>query len=186
MNREGLRASVKDIRKRLGRGSYSTIQAFLDTWVPENQIGDLPPMPPLLFSVVSPMTADFWYLAQKTAEETVASATAAVAKERDEAISAAALLGEQLDKSKLENSLKDDQIIAKDQTIEKRDQQIVGLTEKVRNSEKVIGKQAAEIEVLTRTLGELGPLVAMLATSKKLKASVARSAKPTETPVRNS
>jgi len=87
-------------------------------------------------------------------------------------------LGDSIDRLTEENRTHSDQIIVKDQTIAERDGQIAELTKSNEDNAKLIDKLNAQVEMQKNMLTELGPLVQMLATSKNLKASVARSAKP--------
>jgi septal ring factor EnvC (AmiA/AmiB activator) len=177
---QGKKPGVRGIRELIGRGGNTTIETYLATWVPVSQVVDLPPMSPEVYAAVSAMAEDFWYFAKKTSENEVAAAVSKMEQERDAAQAAVTRLGDSIDKLTEENRTQSDQIIVKDQTIAERDRQIAELTQSNEDSAKLIGKLDAQVEMQKNMLTELGPLVQMLATSKKLKASVARGAKPAE------
>jgi hypothetical protein len=176
----GKKPGVRGIRELLGRGGNTTIETYLDTWVPVSQVADLPPMSPEVYAAVSAMAEDFWYFAKKTSENEVAAAVSSMQKERDAAQAAVTQLGDSIDKLTEENRSQHELIAVKDQAIAERDQQIAELTKSNEDSAKLNDKLNAQVEMQKSMLNELGPLVQMLATSKKLKASVARSAKPAE------
>jgi predicted RNase H-like nuclease (RuvC/YqgF family) len=137
-------------------------------------------MSPEVYAAVSAMAEDFWYFAKKTSENEVAAAVSSMQKERDAAQAAVTQLGDSIDKLTEENRSQHELIAVKDQAIAERDQQIAELTKSNEDSAKLNDKLNAQVEMQKSMLNELGPLVQMLATSKKLKASVARSAKPAE------
>ena len=180
LDAQGKKPGVRGVREIIGHGGDTTIETYLTTWVPVSQVVDLPPMSPEVLAAVSAMAEDFWYFAKKTSENDVAAAVSKMEKERDVAQAAVTRLGEGIDKLTEENRKQSDQIIVKDQTIAERDRQIAELTKSNEESAKLIDKLDAQVAMQKNMLTELGPLVQMLATSKNLKASVARAAKPAQ------
>jgi len=92
VNAGGRKPSAKTIRELLGRGSCTTIETHLHTWVRL----ELPPVPDGLTATVSSLATDLWHVA-RTAAQAVAASQISCASDHIAEARSAREAGEQAD-----------------------------------------------------------------------------------------
>ncbi|MGA7996536.1 MAG: DNA-binding protein, partial [Bradyrhizobium sp.] len=94
----GKKPTSTSVRAITGRGSNSTIDAHLLSWVPRDQRLELPPVPDGLTCSVSALTLDLWHMARTFASEALAAQIAQATADTAEAQATAGVVGDRADR----------------------------------------------------------------------------------------
>jgi hypothetical protein len=151
---DGRKASAKAIREITKRGSYSTIEAHLNTWTPRDQRLELPPIPAGLTATVASLTADLWHIAGTAARAEATAEIERAAAHAAEARAAAAHAGEQADRLAADLAAAHQRIAALEHTVAERGQQIDQCMEDVHDRELEAARKDGEIESLRHALAQ--------------------------------
>jgi hypothetical protein len=179
VNRNGKKPTPGNVREILGSGSFTTIAGHLESWVPLDQLDELPPVPDGLKRSVDDLTVDIWHMARTSARDEHDAELAQSLKDTAEAQVAAAKAGVHADRLAEEVGAAREFISALEKTVADRDRQIDDYVKHVRQLEIDAAKKSAEIETLRRLISQFTPSgVEDSKSSKPPKAKVPNEAHP--------
>jgi Plasmid replication region DNA-binding N-term len=176
VNAGGRKPSAKTIRELLGRGSYTTIESHLHTWIPRDQRLELPPVPDGLTATVSSLATDLWHVARSAAQAEAAAQISGASDHVTEARSAAREAGEKADALVAELGAAREQIAKLEKMVAQRDARIQNLEARLRDCEVEDARKAGELDSLQRTIGQFAPGLAAMRNPKIHHASGEQSA----------
>jgi hypothetical protein len=168
---EGRKPAATNVREIIGRGSYSTITAHLQSWTPPDQRLQLPPVPDGLSSAVNVLTGDLWHMARIASQAEAAARIEQANAEVQDARAAAAHVGEQADRLAADLEAAQQRIAGLEQIVTERDQQLNECAEYIRQWEVEAARKTGEIETLQRTLAQFAPATADTRKTTKQKAA---------------
>jgi len=154
---DGRKPSAKAIRDVLGRGSYTTIENHLATWVPRDQRLELPPMPDGLTATVSSLATDLWHDARNAAQAEAKTRVSEAASDVAEARSAAREAGEKADALASELDAARERTAELEEMVAERDRQIDASVQRIRQLEVEDARKAGEIVSLQHALAQFAP-----------------------------
>ena len=157
---DGKKPSGTNVREITGYGSYTTITAYLESWIAPDQRVHLSPVPDGLGIAVDALTADIWHMARTAAQAETAALIKQANIEVQDAQRAAALAGEQTDRVAADLAAAQEVVATLEQKVIERDQQINECAEYIRQLEVEAGRKTGEIETLQRTLAQFAPATA--------------------------
>jgi hypothetical protein len=154
---DGRKPSAKAIRDVLGRGSYTTIENHLGTWVPRDQRLELPPVPDGLTATVSSLTTDLWHIARTAAQAEASTRISEAVSDVAEARSAARQAGEKADALASELDAARERMAELEEMVAERDRQIDASVQRIRQLEVEDARKAGEIVSLQHALAQFAP-----------------------------
>jgi hypothetical protein len=150
VDENGKKPTSTSVRAVIGRGSNSTIDAHLQSWVPRDQRLELPPVPDSLTSSVSALTLDLWHMARLFASKELAAQIAQATADTAEAQATAVAVGDRADRLAAD-------LGAALERVAERDQQIDEYANYAQQLQIDVARKDGEIETLRRTLTEFTP-----------------------------
>lgn len=157
VNAGGRKPSAKTIRELLGRGSYTTIESHLQTWIPRDQRLELPPVPDGLTATVSSLATDLWHVARTAAQAEAAAQISGASDHVAEARSAAREAGEKADALSAKLGAAHEQIANLKKMLAQGDRRIQDLDARLRECEVEDARKAGEIDSLQRMIAQFAP-----------------------------
>ena len=154
----GKKPTSTSVRAITGRGSNSTIDAHLLSWVPRDQRLELPPVPDGLTCSVSALTLDLWHMARTFASEALAAQIAQATADTAEAQATAGVVGDRADRLSVDLGAALERVAELEGLVAERDQQIGEYANYAQQLQIDAAKKDGEIETLRRTLGEFTPV----------------------------
>ena len=154
---DGQRPSAKTVRALVGRGSFTTIDSHLQSWVPRDQRLELPPVPEGLTTTVSSVITDLWHISRAAVHAETAAQIERANANVAEARAAAQHAGEKADRLADELRAERQRSADLEKMIAKRDQQIEEYVDCVRQWQVEDARKTGEIESLQRLVAQFAP-----------------------------
>lgn len=173
---DGQRPSPKTVRALLQRGSFTTIDNHLQTWLPRDQRLELPPVPEGLTATVSSVITDLWHISRAAAHAETAAQIEQAHADVAEARAAAQLAGEKADRLADDLSAARKRLAELEQMVAERDQRTEEYADYIRQWEKEDARKTGEIESLQRMVAQFTPAGA--GTRKIAKKAAAEQPRP--------